>query len=436
MIARAARWLGIDGTVSYGAARVMVSSVGGLVTTVLATRLMSAEAQGYFATFYAAFALQGIIQNSAYVPLLSQISREWGRAGAAGESEADRSRLSGLYRLSRQWHAACAILFTLGCGVVGHIFFSLHATAVPWRLAWWLLVVTLGASFLILPRSLALEATGRTNEQQRAMFWGAVASLIACFAALAFGLGLHALAATTIGRILVTRLLLSPVADSALTSAKISWKEEVWPQQSRIMVSWLTGFIFFQSLVPVTFQMLGGPAAARVGIAVQIYAAVNSIAMIWLIQMQPRLGAMIGARDLSDGARLMRMTARRAASTAALAALGSLGVLYGVQVLFPAYAHRLPSLWTVVALMVIAVEVQYASVWTAAVRLTGREPFVRLNVAVAAAFVLALIGALHLMGEPGVGLAFLVVNGALLVPGTWIIYRRHSPLIAPRDAPA
>ena len=101
-----------------------------------------------------------------------------------------------------------------------------------------------------------------------------------------------------------------------LPECAIDWRSEILPQQSRLTVSWLLGYAIFASAAPITFRVAGSVAAGRLGVALQIYQAVNGAAGVWITRAQPQMGRLAGAGARASLRRLTLAAGVRSALSA------------------------------------------------------------------------------------------------------------------------
>ena len=99
-------------------------------------------------------------------------------------------------------------------------------------------------------------------------------------------------------RRLLTGLLRHPVGAS-----HIDWRQEVWPFQWRIAVSYASGFLIFQLFNPVLFHYWGPTVAGRMGMSINISNAIASVAIAWINTKAAPFGALIARRDYTAARR-------------------------------------------------------------------------------------------------------------------------------------
>ncbi len=436
VVSRLATRIGLDAGVSFAALARVWGVLGAVVTIGLVVSSFSPILQGYYYGFLSLLVLQQLLQTGLSVVLQQFASHEWAHlrlvdGSVVGERSA-LSRLASLIHLSRRGFRATSAAVLIVLVLAGPLMFGgREDPGVSWVGPWYVLCLATSLSVLVLPMSVILEGTGYVAASQRAQLVGAVVGSIGGWVAILAGLGLYSVAVIAGLRTAVVALMLvrpfRPFARLRFNSpdgSSIGWKE-VWPLQWRLSLSWLTGILMFQSMVPLTFQLVGPIAAGQMGLLNQILQAVIGIGSVWLVSAQPRMGRLAAARRFEEFRRLTRATAIRCSVTATLvgaAALISVGIIEWAR---PDIGARFGSPWLVVVLVLAAVVMQPGSAMVAAVRFQKKEPFVRLGLVSSALSVgVMALGAIS-YGLPGVVIGFASVVTILIVPWSNAIYRRE-----------
>jgi hypothetical protein len=392
--------------------------------------------QGYYYGFLSLLILQQLFQTGLSFVLQQFASHEWAQlrtvdGSIAGERSA-QSRLASLIRLSRRGFGLTTLAVLGILALTGPLLFGGRADpGISWIGPWYILCLVTSLSVLVLPMSAILEGTGHVAASQRAQLVGAVVGSIGGWAAILAGMGLYSVAVIVGLRSAVVALMLTrpyrPFAQlrfDSPTGPIITWSE-LWPLQWRLTLSWLTGILMYQSMVPLTFQLVGPIAAGQMGLLNQILQAVMSIGGVWLVSAQPRMGQLAAARQMEEIRRLTRATAIRCSITAALVsavALMSVGIIDWV---WPGTGARFGSLWLLIVLLVAAVLIQPAAAMVAAIRFQKKEPFVRLGLVSSVLSVGGMTAGAAWSGLPGVVVAFTLVVALLIVPWSFAIYERE-----------
>jgi hypothetical protein len=76
-------------------------------------------------------------------------------------------------------------------------------------------------------------------------------------------------------------------------SHRIHWKDEVWPFQWRIAVSWFCGYFLFWIFNPVLFAFRGAVEAGQMGMSLSLANALQAIAVSWVSTKCAPFGSLV-----------------------------------------------------------------------------------------------------------------------------------------------
>lgn len=352
-IVRLWRLLGIDFHVLQTLLLRGWSVIAGGVMVLFVPHWFGAVEQGYYYTFLSLIAVQIFFElgmNQIIVQLVSHEAAHLQPAinGTLTGDPVAIARLASLVRLVIRWYRVAAALFFFGGGGAGVVFFLLQDAAIGFReIAIWLVLVLLTAVNLALSPSLAmLEGFGQVGDVARVRLTQSVLGYVATWSMLTLGAGL--LAAPVLAGVgvvytsywllrrdrLIAWLRRLPVVPGA---ARIDWRKDVFPLQWRIALSWVSGYLILQLLVPMAFSRQGAVEAGRLGLTLTIFNSLLSIGLSWT---NARLPAM--AANIARGARPAARTILRAVilRSTAITALGSFAVIALVVMLPAAMRER------------------------------------------------------------------------------------------------
>jgi hypothetical protein len=83
-------------------------------------------------------------------------------------------------------------------------------------------------------------------------------------------------------------------------ASAIQWKQEVWPFQWRIAVSWMCSYFTVQVFIPILFALRGPVEAGQMGMSLSITGYMTILALAWILDQGHAL------RSLDRAARLPR----------------------------------------------------------------------------------------------------------------------------------
>lgn len=415
----------------------IVSTLGFIAIVVL---WLSPELQGFYFTFISLLILLQVADMGFGIVIVQFASHEWTelRLGAdnrvTGTPRA-MARLGSLIRIGFRWYAAAAVVFFLVLGFGGDLFFSVSpdAASVDWRAPWWLLCICATLYLLLVPVQCLLEGCSQVESSQRNQLIANVLGTMGGWGVLLSGGELYAVVALLAIRTVVGHALNTKAAIPILRLCRsrdrdhiIRWKQEFWPQQWRIWVSWLCGFFVFQSFAPIAFQVDGAVAAGQIGVMVQAFHAVNQLASARLSADQPRMGGFAARRDFIGLRQLVRQATRISLLTAVSLATAAMIFFYLVNAIAPELGARFGKMFGFAIFVGTAIPMQISNVQTTAVRFQKMEPFVPLNVVCAGFMLTGSIFAAAAFGADYMAIVFFVVSVTVLMPGVSFIYRRNN----------
>jgi O-antigen/teichoic acid export membrane protein len=413
-------------------------TVAGAVTLVLIAYFFAPDVQGFYYTFSSLLALQTFVELGLYIVIVNRASHEWSKlrlddAGAVAGDAAALSRLGSLVRFIARWYTVVSLLFVLGVGIAGHVFFSeSRSTNVAWEAPWATVVVLAAIQLWLMPFLSLLEGCNQVVAVNRFRFAQAVVEALAMWLLFAAGAELWVVAGSLAVRVLATLWFLGHGYGRFFRSAlqvrsqeRIRWREELWPMQWRLAAQLLVNSIAFSLFTPVMFHFYGAEVAGQTGMTLQIIGVVTTMAHAWVETKVPHFGALVVRRDYAELDRIWWQASKLSYGFAvaaslviwlAVLALDVTGVEFASRILGP-----LPT-----ALFLIAYGLTHVTHFQGLyLRAHAREPFLMLGVLGG-----LLIGGLVFVfgstyGPTGAAASFLAVIAVLIVPVSTVIWIRR-----------
>ncbi|MCX5662603.1 MAG: hypothetical protein NTW19_23225 [Planctomycetota bacterium] len=402
-IASIRSWLAhaeVDRSVVFAAGWRILQAFVGVGSLLIIPRFISEELQGYYYTFYSVAAITSLMELGLHSVIVNLASHEWAhlRLNARGEPEGvagdDAAALSRLVSLGRQvfrWYAIAAALAWVVITIVGWIVFSgtKGSEHVPWQGPWLVIAFITAAATLALPFVSLLEGCNQVAAVFKVRMTQAPLVAVVIWSGILAGLGLWAVPmgaamalACDLWILLVRyrrfwRPFLNPPA-----GATMDWMREVWPMQWRLAVSALGGYFMFQLSNPVILRTQGPVEAGRMGLTLQIIAAIQNLGQAWTQTRVPQFGELIAKRQYKElDVRFYRTTI---VSTSVVLA-GGLAVLLGVWVMHRAdfyLADRMLGLFSTAVLVLNGVLTQMSMCQSFYLRAHKREPLMVMSLVV------------------------------------------------------
>ncbi len=450
--AKLTRLTGIDRAVGYAILGRGWSAVSGLLTLVLLVRFLTPKQQGYYSTFGSFMALQIFFELGLGLVLMQFASHEragleWGPKKTLEGDPVAKARLASLLRRGLLWYGVMSVAVLAAIYPVGLVFFrhyGLGGVPVHWQGPWLCLAVGVAVGLLVTPLWAILEGCGLVAEVVGAQFVGAFVGSLLFWLMLLRHWGLYAAPIGGIGSMtwtilwLVTRqrVFLRDLWAAARPEISVNWREELWPFQWKIAVSWLSGYFIFRMFNMLLFAFHGPVPAGQMGLSMGMAAAIAAVAQGWVTTKAAPFGSLVARRDWAQMDRMFFPCLWQ--STAVLVLIEAafwLLILHLNHAGYPLARRLLPPLpmalllGTAVSSHIVAAEAIY-------LRAHKQEPFLAVSLVVGVLTALSswLLG--RPFGAEGMMAGYLVISvGVGLGLGTWLFIQKRREWHAPPAEP-
>jgi hypothetical protein len=431
--------LGLDDAVAYTFLARAVNIVGSTGTVLLIMRFLSPVEQGYYYTLLSLVALQTIFELGFSFVILQLAAHESALLTIFpdGHIEGDpvaHARLASILKLTISWYlraagAMAVTLLSLGIG-----FFSREAhtaVRVQWLGPWVTAVLAVSVTFLLTPLYSFFEGCNQVRQVARlrmdqalivlAMSWGAIASRYGLYACALVNLGWIAIGVVFLARRrgLLLSLLRYPVHENA-----VSWRNEIWPFQWKIAVTWLCSYFTMQVFTPILFAFRGPQEAGKMGLSLSIAGFLPVIALCWITPKAAPFGQLIKFGRLQELDTLFFKTLKQSMALVLILAASCLAAVIGAQYAFPGIAARMvaPSIFVLLLFAAIgSFVVQSMAIY---LRSFKREPYLIQSIAVSGLTLIAVLLMAPQWGNAAVAIIYFTTNG--IVGPLWAIAIFHA----------
>lgn len=441
-VIRFLRFFGLNRAIGYGVLARAWSFIAGPVTIMVIASRFSKEQQGFYYTISSLLALQVFFELGLVTVLAQFASHEfahltWGARGSIEGDPVARERLVDLLCKAVKWFGVIALLLILVLVPAGLVFLehqSGSATTFSWRLPWVLAVCGTALNLMIVPFFAVVMGSGDVVTVNHREMVGAVVS--SCIAWTVIGLhgGVYAVFATTCGSAVVAAsyllkqkpLLLKLAWDGiggkeGRRSHTVSWRNEVWPMQWKIALSWASGYFIFQLFTPVLFHYHGSVAAGQMGMTLSVSNALLAGCATWMNSRSPEFGKMIAKHDWVQLDMMFYRVLRQSLGVVIAGAfVGYVAIAY-LQVNYPIGHRFLPAVHAGIMFAAVCVQI-VINCFAVYLRAHKKEPLMWLSIGVALLQGLATWALGMKYASFGVVLGFLAVNCLITLPIVYMIW--------------
>ena len=435
--AKVKRWTGMDRAIAFVVLARILTSFAGIVTVLMIAHFLTPREQGYYYTFLSLSALQVVFELGFSFVVLQMAAHERAhlRFAPDGNIHGDAaafSRLASLLQQSVRWYFVAAVLMVVTLLPAGFYFFSAnqHAgMAVAWRGPWSLLVVAAALTFQLNPVFSFIEGCGFVSLVARMRLGQVLLGSILAWTAIAMHHGLYSPAMLILGQAVMQvaflampalRRMLSGLLYRHVGGNSVNWRQDIWPFQWRIAVTWFSSYFISQLITPVLFSFQGAVEAGRMGMSLSITTSIGAIGVAWMGTKASPFGNMIARGENAALDKVFFRTLWQSTVVVATAAAGCfLCLLIGSQ-RFPQLAMRVLSPWTFALLLLTMVLNHFFFGEALYLRAHKREPLLAQSVVVALVLGLCTVILGKLFGANAVAVGYFLLGGVVRI--AWATY--------------
>lgn len=299
-------------------------AVSGFITALLVAYFLSPDEQGYY---YAIGSLLSgyVLLDLGLSGLLVQISArmfsglEFRPGGHVTPDGIPRSAFLAMAAWSKRWYAKAglAALFLIP---IGFLYFSYAKPGSPemnWQWPWIFVVISVAVSMPVYPVLSIIEGTGRVAEAYLVRLGHYGLGALLAWSLLVGGFGLYAPAMTPLSVAVVAYGWLyfryrSLFAANSGKERSFSWREQVWPLQRKVALSWLSSYVFLYSPTLIVFYFRDSTAAGQLGLSIVVANLLGSLCASWLIAKVPLITHLVAQGRVVDSHKLFLAEFRKA----------------------------------------------------------------------------------------------------------------------------
>lgn len=397
-------------------------AVAQLVTMACMMTLLSPHEQGYVVTARSMLALQIALEFGLSGVLVQVVVHEHARL----EMDAQHiPRIDKILRFAIRWYAVLAVFVVISVASAGGwVLSSQKSSGLMWQFPWILSAILSATSLLLLPFQAAVEGTGRIISIALMRGTQALAGSLAFFAVARRGGGLWSLPAL-LGTMLVTgifwlvirhkndiRSMLTPT-----TSDFFCWRTEMLPFQWRIGVSWISGWLAAQVLVPILFLYRGAVEAGQLGLTMEAFLGITSIGAAWVGIRSAVWGRLIALKQFKELDLQYARSSRRALGVVATFALLFLVLIVAMRFFRCSLAGRFLPTVAVIAFSIAAIFNQQILAMAVYLRAHKKDPYCAPSVV--GAIVMLLWALLSVPHWGAIGFAYGYLASVILIGWVW-----------------
>ena len=413
-------------------------SGAGLVTIFLVIHFLTPVQQGWYYSFLSLAALYTLFDLGLSIILTQHSARLFIKLKWINGDYIEGENLSDFLALighSFRVYLILALTFILLVLPIGLLFLSTKDGGDSllnkhWITPWIILIFSTAANLLILPYLSIIEGSGKISDVYGVRITQNILGAIGCWIVLAIGGGLWATTMMSIISLfvalgwLITKWASLLILSWHNTSKKLEWYNEIWPQQWRIGLSWLSGYLLTQVYTPILFHIQDAVVAGQMGLSLTIANMLGLLAQSWIARGVPAMTQAAGRRDWQT---LDRIFERDFSASIAMFVLGAT-LLCGLHIFLQltSYGVRLLPFWSFLGLLGVALTSHFIGAFAAQLRSYLREPLTWLSVITALITVPISIWAAGVYSAGGVVSVIFSIQLLFTLPISVVIWKRRN----------
>lgn len=299
------------------------------------------------------------------------------------QEEIHLKKLASLFKFSVKWTLTIIIIAYPVIFIIGFFLFRQNNDDVMWIIPWIIFSAGSAVSFLNSSVLALFEGCNMVARVQRIRFYNAFIFSMVVLTGLAFGFKLYSLAYAGMASALFTGIFIvisfRPLILQFMRYSRdysYKWRGEIMNLFWKYVISFSSGYFIYQIYTPLTFRFHGAEEAGRVGFSLALWAAVLSVANIWVVSVLPRINMLVATKKWKDLDQLVIRRFFAGESTLIVVGLLFFAVYFLISAYFP-IAERFSSVNNLVILFGVWILQFGISMMAVYLRAHKEEPFYR-----------------------------------------------------------
>jgi len=421
---------GFDKAIMFTSSASILGAFGSIISVILVVKYLTGIEQGFYYTFGSIIAIQIFFELGLNGIITQYVAHEasnlkWEDDSILSGDPMYMSRLSSLLHFSLKWYLSFAILLFITLIVVGVIFFHRYDTSsgsVNWVAPWILLAIGTVINLILSPVMAFLQGLGKVKEIAQIQLRLLVFRLFIVWVGLILGAKLYVLGMSSFIGILIIILIITIKYRKLLTNIwktvivdKVNYREEIFPYQWKIALSWISGYFIFQLFNPVLFATEGAVVAGQMGMTLAALNGILSLSLAWITTKVPLFSGLIAQKKYFQLDKIFNKTLKQSVliNISALTFLAIViflirffNIEMGGKLLGNRFLNYIPMFFIMIPIFLN----QFVSSWATYLRCHKKEPFLKLSIVGAILCSISTILFGNLFGVNGVTLGYCIIT--------------------------
>ncbi|MCR8559720.1 hypothetical protein KXD93_18860 [Mucilaginibacter sp. BJC16-A38] len=432
---------GIDQAIAYTVLARVLQAGGGAISIVFIARYLNNVEQGYYFTFSSIIAIQIFFELGLSNIITQFVAHEVAHLSWTSKSELEGSpealsRLSSLLRFCVKWFAVISFVLIFILIITGYVFFNKYGknSQISWQLPWVVLSVATACLLMVSPILAFFSGLGLVKEVAQVKLLQQVLNLFFLFFLLPLGGKLYASPIGSFMSFVVVpiwiffsykRKLLYFIWDK-LKEWTIHYRNEIFPYQWRIALSWISGYFMYQLFNPVLFATDGPIVAGQMGISLAALSGILTISLSWINTKVPLFSSLVAKKNYSELDNVFNRTLKQASLICILCLFCFVVVIAVFKSHKMSIGNRFLPILPLILLSLSTFVNQLVSAWATYLRCHKREPFLVFSIVLAILTAGATLGFGKMFGLMGIVASYTFLTVCISLIWAFIIFKRKK----------
>lgn len=291
---------------------------GYLITFFFVASYLSQIDQGYYYTLNSLIALQVFFElgfSYVIVQKTSHLHSIWSSKEGHLEDGKEFEEIASFFYYIIQWFSASSVLLVCVLLTLGELFLNKNIKATGGSLdGVWFILVGLTSLNLVLTALLSFfEGYGKAMLIYKIKLIQNIFSQFVLWGSIFFGVGIYSIVYSNLtlfllGFVIVLSVLRKDIV--ILYGKRVNrfryWFKNLFKYQSKVALSWISGYLQFQMLVPVIFHYLGAVDAGKMGNTFSIVSGITALSLSVIQSKSWEYSALVAIMDYKKLNKLFR----------------------------------------------------------------------------------------------------------------------------------
>lgn len=336
---------GIDKAIFFTSSARIAQGLGGVISVLFVARYLTGIEQGFYFTFASILAIQVFFELGLNGIITQYVAHEASHLFLNGKKyegdEKYRSRMASLLHFCVKWYGVLAAALFLMSSTTGFVFFSHFYKAeapINWLFPWLLISFGTTLYFMLSPFIAFIEGLGKVKEVAKIRLVQQVITMLVMWSGLFFGLklyvgGVGTMISVSILSYFILREFLPVFRNiySTKITERVSYRDEIFPFQWKIALSWVSGYFIFQLFNPVLFATEGAIVAGQMGMTLTVLNAILGFTLSWITTKVPTFSGFIAQKKYNQLDTLFNRTLIQSSIINGFGLIGMLTVIFAIR---------------------------------------------------------------------------------------------------------